>query len=125
MSYWTFRVYINGKGANEIEGWLGRLSPKLRAKIRTRFSYLAATRIWIKKYAEKLKGYENIIEIKITYQNIQYRPLGCCGPRLREFTLLIPAIEKGSEFEPKYAPITAKNRCTLIHQDRRYVGEYY
>lgn len=125
MSYWTFKVYICEDGANEIEGWLADLPPKVRAKIRARFSYLAITRIWIKKYAEKLKGYENIIEIKITYQNIQYRPLGCCGPGPREFTLLMPAKERGNEFEPKNAPISAQKRCKLIHQDRRYVGEYY
>jgi hypothetical protein len=86
---------------------------------------LAVTRIWIKKYAEKLKGYEDIYEIKITYQNIQYRPLGCFGPGAGEFTLLIPAIERGSDFEPRQAPKTAQTRCKLVHQDRRYVDEYY
>lgn len=125
MDYWTFKVYISENGANEIEGWLADLPPKVRAKIRARFSYLAITRIWIKNYAEKLKGYENIIEIKITYLNTQYRPLGCCGPGAREFTLLIPAKEIGSEFEPKHAPTTAQKRCKLIHRDRRYIGEYY
>lgn len=65
MGYWTFKVYINERGDNEIEGWLASLSPKARAKIRRRFAYLAVTRIWIKKYAEKLKGYEDIYEIKL------------------------------------------------------------
>jgi hypothetical protein len=123
MTYWTFQTYKD-QNVNEIKGWIGELSPKARVKFRKRISYLAITRIWIKKYAEKLKGYENIIEIKIRYHNIQYRPLGCCGPGTREFTLLIPAREVGSEFEPRHAPKTAQKRCKLIHQNRKYVDGY-
>jgi hypothetical protein len=101
-------------------------------KIERRFAYLASIKeksSWKKPFAAKLQGLEkgsSIYEIRISGNNVLYRPLGCFGPKgEEEFTLLIGAFEKGKgTFEPRRAPDIAIARCKLVHQDRRYIGEY-
>jgi hypothetical protein len=131
MSYWKFKFFHNEQRTDLIEEWLAGLCIEARAKIERRFTYLAALEYkvdWRRPFAAKLKGkkYSTLYEIRITWDKIQYRPLGCFGPREEEeFTLLIGAIERGTGiFEPRRAPDIAIRRCKQIHQDRRYVGEY-
>lgn len=131
MNYWTFKFFHNKQRADLIEEWLAGLSTEARAKIEARFTYLATIKDrvdWKRPFAAKLKGkkYSTLYEIRITWDKIQYRPMGCFGPNEEEeFTLLIGAIEKGlGVFEPRRAPDIAIGRCKLIRQDRRYVGEY-
>lgn len=124
MKIWNFKVFIAEKGSNEIDAWLNDLPPGAKAKIKKRITYLEITKRWGRPYAAKLKGTNNIWEIRVGFDNIQYRPLGCFGPKDGEFTLLIGATEKGGRFEPVHAIKTAEKRRSLVLQDERYIDEY-
>jgi len=100
-------------------------------KIERTFAYLATIKdksAWKRPFAAKLQGIKkggNIWEIRINSDRVLYRPLGCFGSKEDEFTLLIGATEKSKGvFEPRRATDIAVKNCKLIHQDRRYVGEY-
>jgi hypothetical protein len=131
MSYWTFKYFHNDQRINLIEVWLADLPIEDGVKIERIFAYVATIKdksAWKDPFARKLKGIKkgsNIWEIRINSDRVLYRPLGCFGPKEDEFTLLIGATEKSKGvFEPRRATDIAVKRCKLIHQDRRYVGEY-
>jgi hypothetical protein len=127
MNYWKLKVFNSGRGSDVIDEWLDSLPIDARARIRTHLAFLVTLKDWGRPYAHKLKGknIDPIWEIIIKWNKIQYRPLGCFGPEEDNFTILIGAIERSTGiFEPRNAPITAKKRCTLIHEDRRYMSDY-
>lgn len=132
MNYWTFKFFHNEQRVDLIEAWLVSMPIEARAKIERRFAYLATIKDkagWKKPFAAKLQGLKkgsSIYEIRIAGDKVLYRPLGCFGPKEdEEFTLLIGAFEKSKGiFEPRRAPDIAIARCKLIHEDRRYIGEY-
>jgi hypothetical protein len=131
MNYWIFKNFHNDQRTNLIEAWLADLPIEDRVKIERRFAYVATMKdksAWKKPFARKLQGIKkgtDIWEIRINGERVLYRPLGCFGSKEDEFTLLIGAIEKSKGvFEPRGAIDIAVKRCKLIHQDRRYVGEY-
>jgi hypothetical protein len=131
MNYWIFKNFHDDQRTNLIEVWLDGLPIEDRVKIERRFAYVATIKdksSWKDPFARKLKGIKkgsNIWEIRINSDRVLYRPLGCFGSKEDEFTLLIGATEKSKGiFEPRSATDIAVKRCKLIHQDRRYVGEY-
>jgi len=99
---------------------------KARAKLRWIIGFMETRKDWGNTpYFSPLVGYAGIGEIKFKAQNKQYRPLGCYGPGIYEFTLLIGSEEKGDKFKPLSAPETAVKRRKLILQDARYTDDYY
>lgn len=129
MNYWIFKVFKSQRGVDVIGEWLNSLPLEAKVQIKRRFAYLATLKKedWRRPLAAKLKGkkYDPIYEIRVAWDKILYRPLGCFGPDENNFTLLIGAIEKSDGiFQPRNAPETAKVRCNLIHEDRRFLGEY-
>ena len=124
MKQWNFKVFITPRGANEIQDWLQGLPPKVCLKIRTGIKYLETEKIWPSNLCHKIIGYEKIYELLFYYGNVQYRPLCCFGPKKKEFTLLIPAIEHGDRFEPKTAPETAVKRYKLIHEEEGHTDDF-
>lgn len=131
MSYWIFKHFHNDQRTDLIEVWLAGLPIEDRVKIRTRFAYLATIKDksgWKPPFARKLKGTKKgieLYEIRINADRVLYRPLGCFGPGEGEFTVLIDAIERGTGvFEPRRAIDIATQRFKLVHQNRRYIGEY-
>ncbi|MFZ5453623.1 MAG: type II toxin-antitoxin system RelE/ParE family toxin [Thermodesulfobacteriota bacterium] len=100
-----------------IDGWLSILPSRERRRIRAILAYLEGQRSWRNiPYIKKLKDCDDIYEIIITINNIQYRPLGCYGPEKNEFTLLVGASKKGRVWSPKDAISTAMKMAKLIHQ---------
>lgn len=100
-----------------IAEWLSELPKKDRFRIESILVFLASQRIWRNiPYVKKLTDCDDIHEIIITYNNIQYRPLGCYGPEKDEFTLLVGATKKGKIWVPKDAKTIAKKMAKLIRQ---------
>lgn len=124
MKEWNFKVFISLNGDNEILNWIDGLPINLQARIKRIVAYLETQKDMRSSYFKKYKGHDNIYELRFTANNIQYRPLGCFGPGTNEFTLLIPAIEKGNKLIPKDAAIKAEERCKLIYRDRRYTNDF-
>ena len=109
-----------------IHQWMDCIDMKKKAivKFETRLRYLSNTKVWSPDWVKKLKVYDGLYEIRIRYEQVQYRPLGCFGPNDREFTLLIGALEKNSKFVPKNAPNIALQRKELILKNRSLIHEY-
>ncbi len=125
MKEWNFKVFIDSKGQVDFYDWLDQQVKKAKVKIRERINYFEITPYWAyRPYASPLKDTDNIVELRIVFNNIQYRPLGCFGPRNGEFTILIGAIEDNGSFNPKNAIKFAEERCKLIHEDRRYIDDF-
>ncbi len=122
MKYWTFKVFISANGNNEIKEWRDNSPIKFQARIDGTVRHLETQIDMQSSYFKHYK--DKIYELRITHNNIQYRPLGCFGPGQNEFTLLIPAIEKGDKLIPRNALKKAKERCNLIKNDRRYIDDY-
>ena len=119
MLEWTFRDYQrpSSQGAegdrtlvNEILVWTLGLPKKAQAKIDSRILFLRAwPPPWPLQYVSAYVGRPGIYELIISCGGVQYRPLGCYGPKPREFTLLIGAIEKGGRI-PKGILDSAESR---------------
>lgn len=100
-----------------IAEWLSGLPKRERLRIGTILVYLAGQRSWRNiPYVKKLTDCDDIYEIIITINNIQYRPLGCYGPGRDEFTLIVGATKKGKIWVPQDAKSTAKRMAKLIRQ---------
>ena len=125
---WTFNVFIDHRKTDVIREWFESCSMpvKARVKLDTLIRHLEATpkNQWHPSQFKPLQGYSGIFEIRTTHKNVQYRPLGCFGPKEKQFTLLIGAIEKDWKFIPRTAPETAVSRCDAIHKGENLVDEY-
>lgn len=100
---------------DNIDEWLSALPQRDRLRIKTVLVYLANERDWRGiPYVRKLTDCGNVYEIRITCNNIVYRPLGCFGPGKNQFTFIIGATKKGKVWVPKDAKTTAKNKCKII-----------
>jgi hypothetical protein len=119
--YWKFKDFVLQPGATlgVVESWIDGLPVKKdQAKIEAFIRRLEVIKNWPTNLVFPLTGYKKIYELKIKGR-IQYRPLGCYGPKPGEFTLLMGAEEKNHKFEPKSAPDMAVERQRLI-QDQRF-----
>jgi hypothetical protein len=125
MSNWKIKTFITARGTDVIQKWLDDLPIKAQVAIDERIRFLATLQHWERPFAAKLKGYDDIWEVIVQSERVQYRPLGCFGPGEKVFSLLIGAVEKGNRFEPKDAPTTAEKRKNLVYQNERYLDEYY
>jgi hypothetical protein len=121
MALWTFRDFTDESGDNVIAAWVGSIrSGKKQAKVAARWDAMLEhlrnieNSDWPTGWFTELTGYEGILEMKFTVQNIQWRPLGYFGPRRHEFTFLIGAMEKNNRFVPTDAPSTAANRRQIV-----------
>jgi|SRR5271165_1858031 len=127
MTEWSFWDYIDERGVNLIHEWLmDRLEVpvKARAKIQRILLQLAGTALWTRPLASNLDDYNDIVEIRIRWMNVQYRLLGFRGPDEREFTILFPAREQGDEFVPLAAPRIAQTRMQIVIAHRSRICEH-
>ncbi len=120
---WTFKVFISSSGVDVFAKWLNTLPDKDQAKIDARIRHLEITKTLERPLTGKLKSYPNLYEIIVSSGKIQYRPIGCYGPKDREFTILIGAIKKGRKFKPKDALNTAYKRSKQINKEE-HTNEY-
>jgi len=121
---WLFKNFVNNRGDNEIRQWIDSLAKAVRFKIDARVRYLQSVRQLKYPYVEKWVGEDDIYEMRVVFSGVQYRPLGCYGPERREFTLLVGAIEKGGQLEPRDAVKIAKARIKLI-KDGSHTCEHF
>jgi hypothetical protein len=121
---WTFKNLLDGRNENVIKAWLSSLPPKAKAKINARLRHLAVAQQWPRHWVKKIHGYEYIYELRVVLFGIQYRPLGCYGPRKDEFTFVIGAIEQGDRITPPDAFRIAVARCADVLSERSAVCDH-
>ena len=122
MAEWTFRDYLRRSNegdepilVNEILEWTLGLPQKAQAKIDQRILTLRAWPVWPPAYVSDC-GFEDILELRITSGNVQYRPLGFYGPERRAFTLVVGTIEKGGK-------LPRGDGASAIERRRRIIKE--
>ena len=97
MAVWTFWDYVEPR-SNRVpyDDWYSALDEAVQAFIDDRVLKMAGLEKWPEKWATKLSGYEELIELRVTFQKVQYRPLGMYLPE-RRFVLLDGTIEKNNK----------------------------
>jgi hypothetical protein len=74
--YWTFKDYLNPRGENEILDWLNSLPKGAKARINAAIRFLEAMERLEMPYVRMLKGNcSGLMELRIPYDKVQYRPL--------------------------------------------------
>lgn len=93
MAVWTFYDFIEGSGQNPFFEWWSGLPVEAQAFIDARILQMRGLERWSEKWISKYKGADKILELRITFNKVQYRPLGIYAPN-KSFILLGGAIEK-------------------------------
>ena len=119
---WTFYDWVGVRGKNEIREWLDGLPVKAAAKIDARIVHMMAVEVWAPQYVSALTGWSELVELRVVSAGNQYRPIGFYGPRRKEFTLLLGAIEKG-KLTRRVLSRADSNR-KLVVSDHRYICQH-
>jgi hypothetical protein len=114
---WEFLDYFNDREENEFLTWLDSIPLQAKAKINARINILRGFLVWPEQYVSSYKGWDDIVELKIVFSGVQYRPLGFYGPLGRwRFTLLVGGKEKGKI--PKRLLGCADERRKIVLADK-------
>ena len=90
---WTFYDFVDSSGESVITQWFAEIGVEAEAYIERRLKDMMPVRQWREKWISKYKT-TDLFELRITFNKVQYRPLGCYAPGFC-FWLLAGAIEKG------------------------------
>ena len=109
---WEFCTLTSESGRERIEDWLkNRVSIGEVKGVRAymmeilRNLRMVKMELWRRPQFQWFQGaHEGIGEIRFNYKKVEYRMLGCLGPRADQFTLLVGASKRSnSEWDPKNA----------------------
>jgi len=118
---WTFFDYIEVNGTNPFARWIKGLPDDACAAVDDRLLQMESLKKWPEKWASIYRGREKIIELRIPFNRVQYRPLGMYSPHVRSgFVLLAGGIEKGGKI-PKADLDTAERRRDVVLADNNRV----
>jgi hypothetical protein len=109
MVRWQFRNYVQPSGKNRVREWYLSLSTKERTKLDRLITILERQLQWTMPHYKTLGGkHAGLSEIRWNgNQNKQLRLLGCRGPLLGQYTLLLGCSHKGDRYTPTNALNTA------------------
>jgi hypothetical protein len=118
--YRTFKDYVSAGGENEIRTWLDVLPKAAKVKINALIRRLQVVPFLDMPEVRMLRGEcDGLLELRVTAEKVQYRPLCCYGPGRGEVTILVGAIEKGSKFVPLTACAIAQTRKARLAEGGR------
>jgi hypothetical protein len=121
MPQWTIFDYVDPSEGNLIRTWAMRLQRKERAKLNQKLDSLSLHGPDLIPGVLSPTGVPAIFKLRVRGQ-VQLRPMLCEGPwgRIKEYTLLMGAVEKSADYVPKNAPLlAAKIRELLISDAKR------
>jgi hypothetical protein len=96
MSRWVFYDYVETSGRVPFHEWLSSLSSEAQAFIDARILQMRGLNRWPEKWVSKYRGTAKLLELRIPYNKVQYRPLGIYAPNW-SFIFLAGAIEKNGK----------------------------
>ncbi|HUY39921.1 MAG TPA: type II toxin-antitoxin system RelE/ParE family toxin [Candidatus Binataceae bacterium] len=108
---WTFDDFLDSTGESVIEQWFAKIGVEPEAFIDRRLKAMMPMIQWPEKWVSKYKG-TNLFELRITFNKVQYRPLGCYAPD-HHFWLLAGAIERGKIPKSDIDAATQRRRMVL------------
>ena len=121
---WVFKDFVSDRGENEIRRWIDSLPKAVRFKLDGRIRYLQGVQQLKYPYVEKWVGEKDIYEVRVVFAGAQYRLLGCYGVGQKVFTLLVGAVEKSGQLNPREAVSTAKARMKIIEDGSHTCGHF-
>jgi hypothetical protein len=122
---WTFVEFIeDGKAPFSI--WMSGQPEAVQAAIDARILTMKglAKEQWSPKWISAYRGYDKLVELRIPYNKVQYRPLGCYGPDQWKFTILAGAIERNFRIPKPTLHAAMLRMKSVLSNDRRWVREY-
>lgn len=121
---WTFKDLLNDAGENVIRVWLNEQNLKARLKINELLRNLSVTPLLRPPLVKKIKGHEDVFELRVNQGGVQYRPLGGYGPEHRDFTLVLGAIEHNDNIRPPNAFATAERHIADVNSGASQVIDH-
>jgi len=122
MAGWTFYDYVEASGRSPFAEWLSALPAEAQAFIDNRLLQMRGMVRWPEKWASKYHGTEKLIELRIPYNKVQYRPLGITRPGWI-FVLLAGAIERNGKI-PQDTIDAAVKRQKMVEGDQSHVRRH-
>ena len=113
MLRWRFMTYVTSSGRRDVQADIDRLDDTGLASFEAQVRYLAGTAFmkdWSTPQAKKLKGYEDLYEVRFKAHRRQGRAIGFHGPGAGQFTILILCDHKDNVYKPANALDTAADR---------------
>ena len=117
MDFWEI------SGQNPIREWMAGLPKDAQAAIDVRLLQMMGMELWSDKWMKKYKNADDLFELRIPFNKVQYRPLCCYGPRRKQLTLLSGAIEKGGRI-PRRVVRVAERRLKDLKKDGTRAREH-
>ena len=112
--------YIEASGRNPFAEWLdGEIPPDAKVAIHARLTTMISMARWPDKWVSNYEGYPGLLEARIPFNKVQYRPLFTYSlSTSHQIILLSGAIEKGSKIPKSVLNAAYVRREDLVGQDR-------
>src|SRR5262249_20419705 len=114
--------YLDTTGESPFCLWLKGIPVDAEAQIDVRLLVMSGVLNWTSKWIKKYKGTDEIYELRVPFNKVQYRPLGAYAPQ-RRFVLLEGAIEKGGKL-PRESIERAVERRKALERDPTRVRQH-
>jgi hypothetical protein len=121
LELWIFRCYVSPSGRDLFQVWYDDQTEAVQAAVDVALEFLVQRPRdeWRRPAFDLLSGkMRELGEIRFKVDK-QYRILGFFGPNASEFTMLIGASKKGSNYDPRNALETALERMGQVKADGR------
>jgi phage-related protein len=120
MGAWTFFEFVEASGAVPFSGWVSELPLDAQAHIAARLLQMEVLPRWPDKWASRYSSRESLIELRMSWNRVQYRPLGVYSKVQRgAFVLLAGAIEKGDKIPKADLDAADRRRRELLKEPGR------
>lgn len=121
---WQFLTYVSSTGRRDVQKTIDRLSTQAEERFLAELRWLFETPIgeWHEPRAKKLRGYDDLYEMRFVADKKQIRPIGYFGPSPNQFTILIWASHKQNVYTPQDALDSAERRRKEIRGGRGTVA---
>jgi len=117
---WTLWEFEQPSGRRPFSEWLAGIPEAAQAFVLNRLLKMEGVTRWPEKWASDYKGYDGIVELRVTFNKVQYRPLGMYGKHeRRSFVLLAGAIEKNRKLPKSALKAAADRRDQLLEEPDR------
>ncbi len=118
----TFNLfdYLDANGENVFASWTRDLQKQQQAKMNAKIDMLELYGETLVPHVLTDTPVPGIRKLRVK-GNVQLRPLLCRGPHdvANEYTFLMGATERDSQYNPSSAPETADARRAAVAQDKR------
>lgn len=104
--------------------WSSTIPKDAQAFIDNRLLAMERLKKWSDKWASDYKGKDKIVELRMTFNKVAYRPLGMYQPGYR-FILLRGAIEKGGKIPTSDLDSAERYRDRLLKDGNCVVPHLY